>query len=270
GNIGVMEDWEGTVDMGETDGMVGDDTDVSSEYEGDNTGLQSPRGIYVEGKPWLPRGTIDRPEWKDDACKRPVLRMASTNGVDKTRALTFAALWDQIVSLGRRVGYRDNVKVHAIRANVANNVKDPETRNQDLGHRSKEIHSRHYASKIIDVSAYIPGTSSAKNIEMLRSMNHRRDRHAPRDLPCKEKDEFYRRPEVQELNKSITEATAKLGDKPDKNSAQFKERQKLYAKKGTLLRSARESFREEWFSASFDKEALRQLQEEDDDDDETN
>ncbi|KFY01712.1 hypothetical protein O988_02581 [Pseudogymnoascus sp. VKM F-3808] len=44
--------------MGKTDGMVGDDTDVSSEYEGDNTGLQSPRG--AEGKPWLPRGAIDR------------------------------------------------------------------------------------------------------------------------------------------------------------------------------------------------------------------
>ena len=97
-------------------------------------------------------------------------------------------------------------------------------------------------------------------------MNHRRDRHAPRGLPRKEQDEFDRRPEVQELIKSITEATAKLGDKPDKNSAQFKERQKLYTKKSTLLRSARESFREEWFSASFDKEALRQLQEEDDDD----
>lgn len=96
-------------------------------------------------------------------------------------------------------------------------------------------------------------------------MNHRRDRHAPRDLPRKEQDEFDRSPEVQELNKSIAEASAKMGNKPDKNSAQFKERQKLYTKKGTLLRSARESFREEWFSASFDKEALRQLQQEEDD-----
>ena len=72
----------------------------------------------------LPRGRDSWTlEWKDDACKRPVLRMASTNGVDKTRALTFAVLRDQIVSLGKRVGYRDNVKIHAIRANVANNVK---------------------------------------------------------------------------------------------------------------------------------------------------
>ncbi len=62
-------------------------------------------------------------EWKDDVCERPVLRMACANGVDKTRALTFAALRDQIVSLGKRVGYRDNVKVHAIRASVANKIK---------------------------------------------------------------------------------------------------------------------------------------------------
>ena len=54
---------------------------------------------------------------------------------------------------------------------------------------------------------------------MLRSMSHRRDKNAPRNLPCKEQDEFNRRLEVQELNKSITEATAKIGDKPDKNSA---------------------------------------------------
>jgi hypothetical protein len=47
--------------MGETDGIVGVDTDVSSEYEGDITGLMSPRGVYGEGNPWLPIGAIDRP-----------------------------------------------------------------------------------------------------------------------------------------------------------------------------------------------------------------
>jgi hypothetical protein len=57
----VLEDWEGTADMGETDGMVGVDTDVSSEYEGDNTALQPPRGVYVERNLWLPRSAIDRP-----------------------------------------------------------------------------------------------------------------------------------------------------------------------------------------------------------------
>ena len=114
------------------------------------------------------------------------------------------------------------------------------------------------------MSEYLGETSSTKNIKMLRSMNHRRDKHAPRDLLRKEQDEFDQSPEVQELIKSIAEATAKIGDKPDKNSAQFKERQKLYTKKGMLLRSAKESFREEWFSASFDKEALQQLQQEED------
>lgn len=106
------------------------------------------------------------------------------------------------------------------------------------------------------MSDYIPGTSSTKNIEILYSMNHRRNRHAPRNLLYKEQDEFDRSPEVQELNRSIAEAIAKIGNKPDKNSTQFKERQKLYTKKGTLLRSAWESYREKWFSSSFDKEAL--------------
>ena len=57
----MLEAWEGTADIGETDGMVGVDTDVSSEYEGDITGLQSPRELYVGVNPWLPRGAIDRP-----------------------------------------------------------------------------------------------------------------------------------------------------------------------------------------------------------------
>lgn len=61
GNIGVLEAWDGTADIGETDGMVGVEADVSSEYEGDITGLQSPRGAYAGENPWLPRGAIDRP-----------------------------------------------------------------------------------------------------------------------------------------------------------------------------------------------------------------
>ena len=49
--------------------------------------------------------------------------MASSNGAHKSRALTFATLRDQIVSLGKRVGYRDIVRIHAIRAGVANKIK---------------------------------------------------------------------------------------------------------------------------------------------------
>lgn len=63
----------------------------------------------------------------------------------------------------------------------------------------------------------------------------------------------------------MAEAIAKMGNKPNKNSAQFKEQQKLYTKKGMLLCLAKESFREEQFSASFNKEALQQLQQEEDD-----
>lgn len=62
-------------------------------------------------------------KWKDEALDRPVLRMVSSNGVHENRALTFASLRDQIVSLGKRAGYRDNVKIHAIRAGVANKIK---------------------------------------------------------------------------------------------------------------------------------------------------
>jgi hypothetical protein len=61
-------------------------------------------------------------EWKDEVLELPVLRMASAKGIHGSQALTYAALWNQIVSLGSRVGYRDPVKIHAIRAGVANKI----------------------------------------------------------------------------------------------------------------------------------------------------
>ena len=33
-------------------------------------------------------------EWKDEALKLPILQIASTKGVDKSKALTYAALWN--------------------------------------------------------------------------------------------------------------------------------------------------------------------------------
>jgi hypothetical protein len=46
----------------------------------------------------------------------------------------------------------------------------------------------------------------------------------------------------------------------------FKERQKLYSKKRSLLRSASKLYREEWFSTSYDEETLRQVQPPEDED----
>lgn len=62
-------------------------------------------------------------EWKEEALELPVLRMASAKGVDKSKALTYAALWNQIVPLGYEIGYRDSLKIHAICAGVANKIK---------------------------------------------------------------------------------------------------------------------------------------------------
>ncbi|KFY31298.1 hypothetical protein V493_01231, partial [Pseudogymnoascus sp. VKM F-4281 (FW-2241)] len=62
-------------------------------------------------------------EWKEEARELPVLRMASPKGVEKIRALTYAALWNQVVHLGYEIGYRDPLKIHAIRAGVANKIK---------------------------------------------------------------------------------------------------------------------------------------------------
>lgn len=62
-------------------------------------------------------------KWKKEALKLPVLQMASAKGVDASRALTYAALQNQVVSLSHDVSYRDALKIHAIRAGVVNKIK---------------------------------------------------------------------------------------------------------------------------------------------------
>ncbi|KFZ13483.1 hypothetical protein V501_03684 [Pseudogymnoascus sp. VKM F-4519 (FW-2642)] len=202
-------------------------------------------------------------QWNKEALELPILRMATAKGVDKIKALTYAALWNQVVSLGHDVGYRDALKIHAIRAGVANKIKDPEVRRQILDHEGTGIYNKAYESKIVKgygFSMYKGEDAPTDNIEMLQSMDHRRDGNAPKDLPAKEKAEFLQRPDVQHLNMLIAQATTDIDNKPAEHLARCKERQKLYTKKGNLLKSAKNSFRENWFSTSYEEEALRQVQ----------
>ncbi|KFZ24039.1 hypothetical protein V502_01472 [Pseudogymnoascus sp. VKM F-4520 (FW-2644)] len=202
-------------------------------------------------------------KWKEEARELPVLRMASAKGVDKSRALTYAALWNQVVSLGHDVGYRDALKIHAIRAGVANKIKDPEVRRQILDHEGTGIYNKAYESKIVKgygFSMFKGDDAPTDNIETLQSMDYRRDGNAPKDLPAKEKAEFFQRSDVQHLNMLIAQATRDIDGKPAEHPARFKERQKLYSKKRSLLRSASKLYREEWFFTSYDEEALRQVQ----------
>ena len=58
----------------------------------------------------------------------------------------------------------------------------------------------------------------------------------------------------------IAQATRDIASKPAKHPARFKEQQKLYSEKRSLLRSASKLYREKWFSTSYDEEALQQVQ----------
>ncbi|KFY03223.1 hypothetical protein O988_01625 [Pseudogymnoascus sp. VKM F-3808] len=140
--------------------------------------------------------------------------MVSSNSIHENRALTFASLRDQIVSLGKRAGYRDNVKIHAIHARVANKIKDPQIRKQVMGQKSNAIYEEYYRSGLVK-----------ENIFALFSNKVGSTKHI-----------------------------------------KFKERQKLYTEKSNLLRLARASHREKWFSGSFNEEAQQQLQQEGEDD----
>jgi hypothetical protein len=66
---------------------------------------------------------------------------------------------------------------------------------------------------------------------------------------------------------SIYGRVLSLEFKPDKHSPEFKDRQRLYAMKQVLLRSAAREYREKWVSNAYVTEAKRQLEHEHDDDD---
>ncbi|KFY57135.1 hypothetical protein V496_06525 [Pseudogymnoascus sp. VKM F-4515 (FW-2607)] len=166
-------------------------------------------------------------EWKEEARELPVLRMASAKGVDKIRALTYAALWNQVVPLGYEIGYRDSLKIHAIRAGVANKIKDPEVRRKFLDQANTGIYNKSYESKIAKAygfSMYSGVDAPTNNIETLQSMDHRRDGNAPKELLAKEKAEFFQRPDVQQLNMLIAQATRDIDRKPAEHPDRFKER----------------------------------------------
>jgi hypothetical protein len=136
-------------------------------------------------------------------------------------------------------------------------------RRRFLDHAGTGIYNKSYESKIAKgygFSMYSGVDAPTDNIEPLKSMDHRRNSNAPNDLPAKEKAEFFLRPDVQHLEMLAAQATRDIDRKPAEHPARFKEQQKLYGEKRRLLRLARKSFRENWFSTSYDEEALRQVQ----------
>lgn len=59
-------------------------------------------------------------EWEDYAKKLPVLRMVTCDGPDEKRALTFSSLRHQLLGLSQREGFRDVLRIHGIRGELAN------------------------------------------------------------------------------------------------------------------------------------------------------
>lgn len=59
-------------------------------------------------------------EWNEDTKNLPFFRMVTPEGPSKDRALTFASLRHNNISLARRDRYKDPLRVHGIRGGVAN------------------------------------------------------------------------------------------------------------------------------------------------------
>lgn len=136
-------------------------------------------------------------------------------------------------------------------------------RNKLLG-QTTGVYARHYASDLSGVDAqasFLGETIRTEHIETMQSMDHRRDRHAPRSLRGKEKIEFEESPEIVALNNQISEITSTIGGKLAEHLALLKDRQKLYTKKSNLQKKWKAKCRGTWFKNSYGEEIRKQLQE---------
>lgn len=61
-------------------------------------------------------------EWTEETKNVPFFRMVTPEGPSKDKALTFASLRHNNMSLARRDRYKDPLRVHGIRGGVANKV----------------------------------------------------------------------------------------------------------------------------------------------------
>ncbi|KAI9848893.1 MAG: hypothetical protein M1837_006409 [Sclerophora amabilis] len=201
-------------------------------------------------------------EYKQQWLETPVLRTASS-GTLLDRPLQYSTAWDQVKQLGRRVGYKDNLRIHSFRRGVANLADKNGTeseRNKLLGH-SSDAFRRHYMSQIsgLDFQAIFHGeTQRADHFATFRSMSHLRDEFAPTDLPSAEVTKLRNSSEVQLVEAKIDELNDMIVHNADISLIQ--QRKSLHTRKRKLKRVWTRDYRRRWWSDSLDAEAQRQLQ----------
>ncbi|KAI9040418.1 uncharacterized protein KD926_008241 [Aspergillus affinis] len=197
-------------------------------------------------------------QWSDAAKELPFFRMITPKGPSPDRALTFSAMRHSNTALAEREGFKDTLRIHGIRGEVANRI-DPKaseaTRGQALDHQNHDTYLKYQAQlKSLDVQAMFYNMEPDYECrDMEQSMAHHRDPNAPQHIDAAALAEFESDDEILALNKQIAALTKQIAGRPTVHRDLDLERRRLYSRKAKKLEAKRSAFIAQWWEASYDE-----------------
>ncbi|OKP07148.1 hypothetical protein PENSUB_6108 [Penicillium subrubescens] len=161
-------------------------------------------------------------------------------------------------SLAQREGFKDQLRVHGIRAGVANCI-DPKaseaTRGQALDHQNHDTHIKYQSVlKSLDIQALfydLEPDYECRNME--QSMAHHRDPNAPQRLDAAAITAFEERDDIKAMKWRIAFLTAQIAGKPQLNEQLAVERTQLYNRKAKCLEAWKKAFIQDWWHSAYDE-----------------
>ncbi|KKZ61741.1 hypothetical protein EMCG_03770 [[Emmonsia] crescens] len=179
-------------------------------------------------------------EWENRVENLTVFRMVTSQGPDKSKALSFSSLRHHYKSLSQRDSFRDPLRVHGIRGGVANKLDSSvsrESRSQALDHQNPETFSQYQSQvKAVDIqAAFWDEKPNHDCLEMERSMTHHRDTNVPQQLSSVAIAEVESDPGMIDLKRGIAELTSKIDGRPKDHSDLVSERDTLYSKQQSYV-----------------------------------
>ncbi|KAJ8189548.1 hypothetical protein LV163_001835 [Aspergillus fumigatus] len=168
-------------------------------------------------------------QWAETAKELPFFRMVTPNGPKADKGLTFSSLRHNFTSLAQRDGFKDQLCVHGIRAELANRV-DPKaseaTRSQALNHQDHTTFLKYQAQlKALDMQALMYGMEPDYECrDMEQSMAHHRDPNVPLRLDAVTLHEFEHDEEILRLNTRIADLSRRIAGQPSIHKSLAEER----------------------------------------------
>ncbi|TQB76439.1 hypothetical protein MPDQ_007846 [Monascus purpureus] len=196
-------------------------------------------------------------QWTDTAKELPFFRMVTPSGPKADKGVTFSSLRHNFTSLAQRDGFKDNLRVHGIRAELANRV-DPKaseaTRSQALDHQNHNTFLKYQAQlKQLDMQALMYGMEPDYECrDMEQSMAHHRDPNVPLRLDAATLSEFEHDEEIVGLNTRIADLTRRIAGQPSIHKSLAEERSRLYTQKAKKLRAKRSEYISQWLNECYE------------------